>query len=149
VGSYISTQIYDFSRNILLIKYSFGSYFLFNLLIWLIFGIILSIFVVNVSLNNKEIKELKKSQEKWATTKAINFGRGISPEELEDLNSKMNKLIQDEIIKQMNQKSFTIGQMVRRTNLSREIIKRNLFTLYAAGKIKPKRILFVVKWKLN
>ncbi|MFA7708351.1 MAG: hypothetical protein WCX73_05360 [Candidatus Pacearchaeota archaeon] len=96
VGSYISTQIYDFSKGVLLEKISYNSYLFFNIVIWLIFGIILSIFIIKILNVNQKTKELKKLQQQWSTCESIKIGEIYTPEFLEKFNLEMKGRLKKE-----------------------------------------------------
>jgi hypothetical protein len=149
VGSYVSTQIYDFSKNILLMKSGFKAYFLFNIFIWLIFGITITIFVIKIKSNNNEVKELKKMQKRWSTARSLNIGKGYSPEYLEKFNEKINIQIKTEILKKIKNKKFSLWNFSKKTNLTIEHIKRYLKELKNESIIKVGGVLFWKNYSIN
>lgn len=128
VGSYISTQI----------EYFFGDNLIFNLMMWSIFIICLTFFVLMIFKNKKEIRELKQLQEKWHKTKEIKIGTIMSPEYLEKFNEEINEQIKKEILEEIKDNKFRISTYCRKTNLPKSIVKRNLNDLTVEKRIGGK-----------
>jgi len=149
VGSYISAQIYDFSKLILFEKYGFQSYFLFNIFIWFVFGIILTIFILKIRGNNKSIGLLREDQERWSKTKQLHIGTIMSPEFMENFNEEVNNKIKNSILEEIKEGSFSTLGFLRKTNIPLSIINSKLNELIREQKIRKKGFAFWKKYRLN